>query len=91
MTGAELLSRYRNKTLVWCDENGTPAADQTTPTEYIRPLTKAKAERAVQIAWLKDALAACPEFERCDADGTPNRKGTHWQLRDDRRADDSEA
>jgi hypothetical protein len=80
MTGAELLRYYRKRTLVWCDKNGAPAADQMTPTGYIRPLTKAEAKRAAQIAWLNDALAACPEFERCDADGTPNPKGTHWQL-----------
>jgi hypothetical protein len=82
MTGAELLSRYRNRTLVWCDDNAAPVADQTTPTGYIRPLTKAEEKREAQIAWLNEALAASPEFERCNADGTPCPKGTHWQLRE---------
>jgi len=42
LTSAELLKRHRNKTLVWCDEDGNPVADQTAPTGYIRPLTKAE-------------------------------------------------
>jgi hypothetical protein len=41
-------------------------------------------EREAAMKEIETALASCPEmFERCDADGTPNPKGTHWQLRDD--------
>jgi hypothetical protein len=81
MTGGELLRRYRNKTLVWCDENGEPAADQTTPTKHIRALTKAEEKRA-QTAWVNEVLAANPVLERCNADGIPDPNGTHWKLRD---------
>lgn len=82
MTGAEFLRRFGHKALVWCDENGEPAADQTNPTGYIRPLTKAEAKEQAQMAWLNETLAANPDFERCDADGTPDANGTHWKLRD---------
>jgi hypothetical protein len=82
MTGAEFLRRFGHKTLVWCDENGEPAADQTTATGYIRPLTKAEQKEQAQIAWLKEALAASPEFERCNVDGIPDPSGTHWKLHD---------
>jgi hypothetical protein len=82
MTGAELVNRFCNKTLVWCDKNGTPVADQTTPTGYIRPLSKAEGKKASRIAYIDQVLAANPEFERCDADGTANPTGTHWRLRE---------
>jgi hypothetical protein len=54
LTGAELLRRYPNRTLVWCDEHGTPAADQTTPTGYIRALTKAQAKEAAAILEIEE-------------------------------------
>jgi hypothetical protein len=82
MTGEELLRRFGHKTLVWCDEHGTPAADQTTPTAYIRPLTKVEEEQ-FRIAALNEALAEAPDFERCNVDGTPDPNGTHWKLRAD--------
>ena len=82
MTGAEFLRRFGHKTLVWCDKNGEPAADQATPTGYVRPLTKAEQKEQAEIAWLNEALAANPDFERCNADGVPDANGTHWQLRD---------
>ena len=81
MTGGELLRRYRNKTLVWCDENGEPAADQTTPTKQIRALTKAEEKELAQTR-VNEVLAANPAFERCNADGVSDPNGTHWKLRD---------
>jgi hypothetical protein len=83
LTGPELLRRYRKRTLVWCDENGEVAAGQTTPTGYVRALTKSEAKEAAAIAAVDAALADNPEFARCDRDGTPNPKGALWRLRDE--------
>jgi hypothetical protein len=77
MTTAQFLHRFRNRTLVWCDEAGRPAVDQTVATGYIRPPTK----RETEIAEIEHALAANPEFERCTSDGTPDPNGTRWQFR----------
>jgi hypothetical protein len=55
---------------------GNPAADQTAPTGYVRPLTKAEAREAAAIAQINEVLSSNPDFQRCTSDGTPDRNGT---------------
>jgi hypothetical protein len=82
MTGPELLRRFGDRTLVWCDEHGNVAADQTQPTEYVRALTKTE-EFEAQVAEVDAILSANPEFERCDPKGASDSKGDRWKLRDE--------
>jgi hypothetical protein len=60
---------------------GKPAADQTAPTGYIRPLTRAEEEEAA-IAQITEVLNSNPDFQRCTSNGTSDSDGTHWKLRE---------
>jgi hypothetical protein len=73
------LLRRHPRGLIWCDENGNPAPDQSAG--YIRALTKAELEEAA-IAEINETLSSNPDFVRCTADGTPDPNGTHWKLRE---------